>query len=113
MSATAIAKPIARKSAAERTGITANNTVAGIPRTQAVIPERLTPKERKRLWAESKDDDDFTERAIAFGKLTGDFTIDRHILPQMTGAEIDAEATRLEAEHPELYKTPEQVRGAS
>jgi len=68
-------------------------------------PDKLTQEERDRLWAESKDDDDFTDKAIAFGKLTGDFTIDRHILPQPTLDEIYAGAARIEAEHPERFLT--------
>ncbi len=68
---------------------------------------------RERLLAESKDYDDFTDKAIAYGKLTGDFTIDRHILPQPTGAEIDAEVLRLQAEYPERLMTREQLDALS
>jgi hypothetical protein len=105
MSATATAKPIARKSAAGLANFTIGKTAADIPRTRPAPPEKLTDAERARLWAESKDDDDFTEKAIAYGKLTGDFTIDRHIyiLPYLTGAEIDAEILRIQAEHPERF----------
>jgi hypothetical protein len=111
MSATAIAEPIARKNAAGLTDFTICRTDAGIPRTQAATPESLTAKERKRLWAASKDYDEFTDKAIAFGKLTGDFTIDRHILPEPTWEEIQARIDRHRAAHPErLTIKPEQVK---
>ncbi|MDR2693763.1 MAG: hypothetical protein LBB74_06060 [Chitinispirillales bacterium] len=108
MSATAIAEPIARKSAAGHIDF-AN---AGIPRTRPAHPETLTDAERARLWAESKDDDDFTDKAIAFGKLTGDFTIDRHILPEPTIDEIWEGIDRIQAAHPEIYGTnPDKLAG--
>jgi hypothetical protein len=109
MSATAIAEPIARKSAAGLTDV----PDAGIPRTRPATPEMLTDAERERLWAESKDDDEFTEKAIAFGKLTGELAIDRYILPQPTRSELREAMERIATENPGRYKTPEQVRGAS
>jgi len=40
----------------------------------------------------------------------GNWTEDRkEILKNLTGAEIDAEIKRLEAEHPEEYSTPEEI----
>jgi hypothetical protein len=106
MSATAIAKPIAHG----LTEFTIGKTDAGISCARPTSPEKLTDAERERLWAASKDDDDFTEKAIAFGKLTGDFTIDRHILPEPTHEELWECMKRIVAEKPGHYKTPEQVR---
>jgi len=103
MSATATAEPIARKSAAGYVDFTDYETDDGITRTRTASPETLTNEERKRLLAESKDYDDFTDKAIAFGKLTGDFTIDRHILPEPTLDEIWEGIERIQAAHPELY----------
>jgi len=41
----------------------------------------------------------------------GNWTEDRkEILKNLTGAEIDAIVERIEAEHPERYSTPEQIR---
>jgi len=38
------------------------------------------------------------------------WTEERHeVLKNVTGAEIDAIAARLEAEHPEEYSTPEEI----
>ncbi|GBU22457.1 hypothetical protein R80B4_02366 [Fibrobacteres bacterium R8-0-B4] len=110
MSATATAEATARKSAAGRIDIVGNQTDAGTPHTRPAQLETLTDEERARLWAESKDDDDFTAKAIAYGKLTGDYTIDRHIRPQRTGAEIDADIMRLQAANPERGLTSEQIR---
>jgi hypothetical protein len=112
MSAHAIAEPIARKGAAELANFPIGKTDAGIPRTHAAPPEKLTDKEVNQLAAESKDYEDFMNKAIAIGQLTGDFTIDRHIyiLPYLTGAEIDAEAARLEAENPGRFITAEKFR---
>jgi hypothetical protein len=105
MSATAIAEPIVRKNAVGLANVTTD-----IPRTRRAQPERLTPEERDRLWAASKDYDDFTEKAIAGGKLVGDFTIDRHILPEPTIDEIWEGIDRIQAAHPELYGTnPEKL----
>jgi len=40
----------------------------------------------------------------------GNWTEERHeVLKNVTGAEIDAIADRLEAEHPEEYSTPEEL----
>jgi len=40
----------------------------------------------------------------------GNWTEERHeVLKNVTGAEIDAIADRLEAEHPEEYLTPEEL----
>jgi len=40
----------------------------------------------------------------------GNWVEDRkEILKNITGAEIDAEIMRLQAEHPERYSTPEQI----
>jgi len=80
----------------------------GVMEVIAVTPEELTEEERARLLAKSKNYDEFTDNAIAYGKLTGDFTIDRHILPQPTVAEIAAEVLRMQAEHPERLMTREQ-----
>jgi hypothetical protein len=102
----AIAEPTAHKCATGHIDF----PNAGIPRTQPVRPERLTDAERARLWAESKDDDDFTDKAIAFGKLTGELAIDRYILPEPTWEEIWEGIDRIVAENPERYKTPEQIR---
>jgi len=77
--------------------------------TIAVTLEELTDEERDRLWAESKDDDDFAEKAIAYGKLTGYLEIDRYIWPKSTVAEIAAEVMRIQAEHPERYLSREQI----
>jgi len=40
----------------------------------------------------------------------GNWTEERHeVLKNLTGAEIDAIADQLEAEHPEEYSTPEEL----
>ncbi len=109
MSATAIAEATARKSATGRMDIVGGKPDAGTPHTQPAQLEKLTDEERARLWAESKDDDDFTAKAIAYGKLTGDFTIDRHIWPQPTGEEIIAGILRIQAEHPERFSSREEL----
>jgi len=105
MSATATAEPIARNSAVRHIDFADGKPDVGILRTRPAYPEELTEEERARLWVASKDDDDFTAKAITYGKLTGDFAIDRHILPQHTGAEIDAAILRIQEEHPERYGT--------
>jgi len=75
----------------------------GISQARPTPPAKLTDEERACLLAESKDYEDLKAKAIAYGKLTGDFTIDRHIYPKRTGAEIDAEILRVQAEHPERF----------
>ncbi|MDR2692793.1 MAG: hypothetical protein LBB74_01065 [Chitinispirillales bacterium] len=107
MSATATAEPKAHG----HIDFADNKTDAGMPRTRATTPENLTDAERERLWAASKDYDEFTDKAIAYGKLTGDFTIDRHIMPQRTHDEIIADILRIQAEHPERF-TVKPVRWA-
>ncbi|MDR2693255.1 MAG: hypothetical protein LBB74_03460 [Chitinispirillales bacterium] len=43
-------------------------------------------------------------------KKRGNWTEERHeVLKNVTGAEIDAIADRLEAEHPEEYLSPEEL----
>ncbi|GBU21556.1 hypothetical protein R80B4_01452 [Fibrobacteres bacterium R8-0-B4] len=103
MSATAIAEPIARKSAAGRVDTIDGKPDVGTSRARPAQPETLTDEERKRLWAASKDYDEFTGKAVAYGKLTGDFTIDRHIIPQRTHDEIVADIMRIQAEQPERF----------
>jgi diadenosine tetraphosphate (Ap4A) HIT family hydrolase len=103
MSATAIAEPIARKGTAGYINFIGNKTDTGIPHTPSVRLERLTDEEVSRMAAESKDYEDFMDKAIAIGKLTGDFTVDRHILPEPTLDEIWKGIDRIQAEHPEIY----------
>jgi len=101
MSATATAEPIARKGVKGRIDFIDNTP--GVGARPAKAPDTLTDEERACLLAESKDYEDLKAKAIAYGKLTGDFTIDRHIYPKRTGAEIDAEILRVQAEHPERF----------
>jgi len=101
MSATATAEPIARNSAVGHIDFINNKADVGMSRPRQANPEELTAEERARLWAKSKNYDEFTDNAIAYGKLTGDFTIDRHILPPLTRAEIQEGIARIVAEHPE------------
>jgi len=55
-------------------------------------------------------DDNIFKAADSFEKR-GNWTEERHeVLKNVTGAEIDAIADRLEAEHPEEYLSPEEVR---
>jgi len=55
-------------------------------------------------------DGNIFEAADSFEKR-GNWTEERHeVLKNVTGAEIDAIADRLEAEHPEEYLSPEEVR---
>jgi hypothetical protein len=83
----------------------------GRPFDRPQTPELLA-EERTRLWAESKNYEDFTGKAIAYGKLTGDFTIDRHILPEPSFEDIRAQIDRNRALHPERQTVkPRQVRG--
>jgi hypothetical protein len=103
---TATAEPIARKSA----GGHIDFADTGISRTRPAHPETLTDAERDSLWAASKDYEDFTDKAIAFGKLTGDFAIDRHILPQPTIEEIRAGIERIVAENPGRFITIEESK---
>jgi len=54
--------------------------------------------------------DNIFEPSDSFEK-SGNWTEERHeILKNVTGAEIDAIAERLEAEHPEEYLSPEELR---
>jgi len=101
MSATATAEPIARKGAMGRIDFIDSTPDIGARPTKT--PDTLTDEERARLLAESKNYEDLKAKAIAYGKLTGDFTIDRHIWSKRTGAEIDAEILRIQAEHPERF----------
>ncbi len=53
--------------------------------------------------------DDIFKEADNF-KKRGNWTEDRReILKNLTGAEIDAEIMRRQAEHPEKYSTPEEI----
>ncbi len=101
MSATAAAEPIARNTAMGRIDFINNTPGNAFSRTRPATPDTLTEEERARLLAESKDYEEFTAKAIAYGKLTDDFAIDRHILPQLTRAEIKEGIARIMAEHPE------------
>jgi len=101
MSTTATAEPIARNSVMGHIEFSNRTPDVETSRTRPANPEELTEEERARLWAKSKNYDEFTDNAIAYGKLTGDFTIDRHILPQPSLEEIFAGAARIVAEHPE------------
>jgi len=50
------------------------------------------------------------DEEIANFEKRGNWTEDRkEILKNLTGAEIDAMAERIRAEHPERYSTPEQI----
>jgi len=110
MSATATAEPIARNSVMGHIDFSNRTPDVGTSRTRPAYPEELTEEERARLWAESKDDDDFADKAIAYGKLTGYLEIDRYIWPKCSGAEIDAEILRIQAENPGRF-TGKPVRG--
>jgi hypothetical protein len=56
-----------------------------------------------------EDEDALFDEIDRFEKR-GNWTEDRKdILKNLTGAEIDAEIKRLEAEHPEEYSTPEEI----
>jgi hypothetical protein len=106
MNATATAEPIARKGATGHIDLTG----AGIPPTRPAQPERLTDAEKDRLWAESKNYEDFTDKAIAGGKLTGYLDIDRYIRPQPTRAELREAMERIAAENPGRFITAEEFR---
>jgi len=109
MSATATAEPIERNRTTGHLDFVDSTPNVGVLRTCPATPEELTEEERACLLAKSKNYDEFTDNAIAYGKLTGDFTIDRHILPQPTLEEIWADVRRLEAEHPERLLSLEQI----
>ncbi|GBU21495.1 hypothetical protein R80B4_01388 [Fibrobacteres bacterium R8-0-B4] len=60
----------------------------------------ISPNKNCRFDEDWQEYAEYTRKAIAKGELTGDFYIDRHIMPQLSGPELDAELFRMQAENP-------------